>query len=69
MSKSKKERIRQQLGGNKRSGQRQQQKQASEFEKDYKIKVLDEATGEVELKLALRGFEYMPRDILQLIGK
>ena len=31
--------------------------------------MLDEATGEVELKLAQRGFEYMPRDILQLIGK
>ena len=45
------------------------QRQTSEFEKDYRIRVLDQETGEIELKLAQKGFEYMPRDILQLIGK
>ena len=69
MSRSKKEMIQQQLGANKRNIPKLLQKQVSEFDKDYKIKVLDESTGEVELQLAQKGFEYMPRDILQLIGK
>lgn len=41
---------------------------STEFDKDYVIKIIDEVKNEVELKLAHSNFEYMPRDVLQMIG-
>lgn len=35
-----------------------------EQQKDYRIIVLDDERYEIELKLAQKEFEYMPRDVL-----
>lgn len=66
---AKKDLLRLQTGETDSNSQQKPSKMYStEFDKDYVIKIIDEVKNEVELKLAHSNFEYMPRDVLQMIG-